>query len=81
MRVAGSQHKLDPMSTGEEKFEAELARTVGPTNAEALIEFFKRAPGNWLIHSGEFHPVIEAEAVDWFDGGMSWAVYTKADEE
>lgn len=63
------------MSTNEEKFAAEVARTVGPTNAEALVEFFKRSKQGWLILNGEISPIDEAELTDQSDDSVGWLVW------
>ena len=43
----------------ESAFEGELSRTVGPTMAAALVEFFRLNPHQkWFIHKGEIHQVI-----------------------
>lgn len=64
--------------SAEEVFEAEIARVVGPTNAEALVEFFKLAKGEWLIKGDSVYKVIETEWMDEADGTISFAVYAEA---
>lgn len=74
---AAGQRSVAAMSA-EENFEAEIARVVGQANAEALVEFFKRAESAWLIKGDSVYKVIETEWMDEADGTISFAVYAEA---
>ena len=48
--------------------------------AAAVVEFFKKAKGQWLITKGQIYLVQEADPIEYDDEGVTWSVWTAVDE-